>query len=72
MYVLPKRVIVMVCNGRDDHVHMFPDVKYTVIFYFHDNQYKIYSQTQRVLIKHKLNYNCGSLSSALDFSLSTS
>ena len=48
MHVLPKRVIVMVCNGRDDHVHMFSDVKYTVIFYFHANQYKIYSDTESV------------------------
>ena len=74
MHVLPKRVIVMVCDGGTlkCYSRSFTQVKYTVILYFHDNQYKIYSQTQRVSIKHKLNSNCGSLSSPLDLSLSTS
>ena len=74
MHVLPKRVIVMVCDGRTlkCYSRLFTQVKYTVILYFHDNQYKIYSQTQRVSIKHKLNSYCGSLSSPLDLSLSTS
>ena len=75
MHVLPKRVIVMVCDGRTlkCYSRSFTQVKYTVILYFHVNQYKTQSQTQRVSIKYKLDSNCGgSLSSALDFSLSTS
>ena len=50
MHVLPKRVIVMVCDGRTlkCYSRSFTQVKYTVILYFHDNQYKIYSHTESV------------------------